>query len=151
MWTIIIALGIGIILSIFVFDEDYILTIIISGIAGTIVAFALPAKTEVITDTYKLNNNNNECYHIYKEDGLLSSDLKCAFYYEFNGSYRIMEQNINNISFKNILVGDPKVKMSWKKSVNANIAFINYFAIDIDYMYCVIYVPESFKGKNGWK
>jgi hypothetical protein len=149
MWTIIIALGIGIILSIFVFDEDYILTIIISGIVGTIVAFALPAKTEVISHTFELNDNVDKCYHIYKEDGFFSSDLKCAFFYEFyNGSFRIMEQKIDDVSFRYTLTGAPR--MAVHKRINSEDSFINYFAIDNEYRFCIIYLSESFKGYNIW-
>jgi hypothetical protein len=149
MWTIIIALGIGVILSIFVFDEDFISTTIISGVVGTIVAFALPAKTEVISFNFELNDNVDKCYHIYKEDGLFSSDLKCAFFYEdYNGSFRIMEQKIDDVSFRYTLTGAPRMVVS--KRINSEDSFINYFAIDNEYRFCVIYVPESFKANNIW-
>jgi hypothetical protein len=147
MWTIIIALGIGVVVGIFA--EEFLGSIFLFGIVGIIVAFALPAKTEVISFNFELNENVNEFYHIYKEDGIFSSDLKCAIFYDdYNGSFRIMEQKIDDVSFKYTLTGAPRMVVS--KRINAEDAFINYFAIDNEYRFCVIYVPESYKGNNIW-
>jgi hypothetical protein len=147
MWTIIIALGIGVVVGIFA--EEFLGSIFLFGIVGIIVAFALPAKTEVISFNFELNENVNEFYHIYKEDGIFSSDLKCAIFYDdYNGSFRIMEQKIDDVSFKYTLTGAPRMVVS--KRINSEDSFINNFAIDNEYRFCVIYLPESYKGNNIW-
>ena len=103
MWTIIIITAIALFIAIYqeynsyYSDfEDYILVsipaILIGGIIGTAVAFALPAKTEIVKTTYNLEalqDNNSVKGSFFLGSGQIDGKMKYVFYYERDGFYKL--------------------------------------------------------------
>jgi hypothetical protein len=155
MWTIIIITAIALFIAIYqeynsyYSDfEDYILVsipaILIGGIIGTAVAFALPAKTEIVKTTYNLEalqDNNSVKGSFFLGSGQIEGKMKYVFYYENEGYYKLEQADYNEVKVK---YSDEKPKAERFNRKNVKDAFINNFAIDCNYYQeYIIYVPKG--------
>ncbi|MDD3773109.1 MAG: hypothetical protein PHC38_10710 [Weeksellaceae bacterium] len=155
MWTIIVITAIALFIAIYqeynsyYSDfEDYILVsipaILIGGIIGTAVAFALPAKTEIVKTTYNLEalqDNNSVKGSFFLGSGQIEGKMKYVFYYENEGYYKLEQADYNEVKVK---YSDEKPKAERFKRKNVKDAFINNFAIDFNcYQEYIIYVPKG--------
>ena len=155
MWTIIIITAIALFIAIYqeynsyYSDfEDYILvsilTILIGGIIGTAVAFALPAKTEIVKTTYNLEalqDNNSVKGSFFLGSGQIEGKMKYVFYYENEGYYKLEQADYSEVKVK---YSDEKPKAERFNRKNVKDAFINNFAIDCNcYQEYIIYVPKG--------
>ena len=155
MWTIIIITAIALFIAIYqeyssyYSDfEDYILVsifaILIGGIIGTSVAFALPAKTEIVKTTYNLEalqDNNSVKGSFFLGSGQIDGKMKYVFYYERDGFYKLEQADYEEVKIK---YSDEKPKAERFNRKNVKDAFINNFAIDCNcYQEYIIYVPKG--------
>lgn len=155
MWTIIIITAIALFIAIYqeynsyYSDfEDYILVsipaILIGGIIGTAVAFALPAKTEIVKTTYNLEalqDNNSVKGSFFLGSGQIEGKMKYVFYYENEGYYKLEQADYSEVKVK---YSDEKPKAERFNRKNVKDAFINNFAIDCNcYQEYIIYVPKG--------
>lgn len=155
MWTIIIITAIALFIAIYqeynsyYSDfEDYILVsipaILIGGIIGTAVAFALPAKTEIVKTTYNLEalqDNNSVKGSFFLGSGQIDGKMKYVFYYERDGFYKLEQADYEEVKVK---YSDEKPKAERFNRKNVKDAFINNFAIDCNcYQEYIIYVPKG--------
>ena len=157
MITIIICGIIGLIIAIVsIFDGfDYIEDIImyflfgiigalIGGLIGFGIAFALPAKTEIVKTTYNLEalqDNNSVKGSFFLGSGQIEGKMKYVFYYENNGYYKLEQADYNEVKVK---YSDEKPKAERFNRKNVKDAFINNFAIDFNcYQEYIIYVPKG--------
>ena len=155
MWTIIIITAIALFIAIYqeynsyYSDfEDYIVVsipaILIGGIIGTAVAFALLAKTEIVKTTYNLEalqDNNSVKGSFYLGSGQIDGKMKYVFYYENDGYYKLEQADYNEVKVK---YSDEKPKAERFNRKYIKDAFINNFAIDCNcYQEYIIYVPKG--------
>lgn len=155
MWTIIIITAIALFIAIYqeynsyYSDfEDYILVsitaILIGVIIGTAVAFALPAKTEIVKTTYNLEalqDNNSVKGSFFLGSGQIDGKMKYVFYYENEGYYKLEQADYNKVKVK---YSDENPKAERFNRKNVKDAFINNFAIDYNcYQEYIIYVPKG--------
>lgn len=155
MWTIIIITAIALFIAIYqeynsyYSDfEDYISVsipaILIGGIIGTAVAFALPAKTEIVKTTYNLEalqDNNSVKGSFFLGSGQIEGKMKYVFYYEKDGYYKLEQADYSEVKVK---CSDEKPKAERFNRKNVKDAFINNFAIDCNcYQEYIIYVPKG--------
>jgi hypothetical protein len=155
MWTIIIITAIALFIAIYqeynsyYSDfEDYILVsipaILIGGIIGTAIAFALPAKTEIVKTTYNLEalqDNNSVKGSFFLGSGQIDGKMKYVFYYENDGYYKLEQADYKEVKVKH---SDEKPKAERFNRKNVKDAFINNFAIDCNcYQEYIIYVPKG--------
>ena len=155
MWTIIIITAIVLFIAIYqevnsyYSDfEDYVLVsieaILIGGIIGTAVAFALPAKTEIVKTNYNLEalqDNNSVKGSFFLGSGQIEGKMKYVFYYENDGYYKLEQADYNEVKVK---YSDEKPKAERFNRKNVKDAFINNFAIDCNcYQEYIIYVPKG--------
>ena len=155
MWTIIIITAIALFIAIYheynsyYSDfEDYILVsitaILIGGIIGTAIAFALPAKTEIVKTTYNLEalqDNNSVKGSFFLGSGQIDGKMKYVFYYENDGYYKLEQADYEEVKVK---YSDEKPKAERFNRKNVKDAFINNFAIDCNcYQEYIIYVPKG--------
>ena len=155
MWTIIFITAIALFIAIYQEYnsyysgfENYILVsipaILIGGIIGTFVAFALPAKTEIVTTTYNLEaleDNNSVKGSFFLGSGQIEGKMKYVFYYERDGFYKLEQANYEEVKVK---YSDEKPKAKRFNRKNVKDAFINNFAIDCNcYQEYIIYVPKG--------
>lgn len=156
MWTIIIITVIAIFIACF-FEykegyysdfEDYLLisfpALLIGAIIGTAVAFALPAKTEIVKTTYNLEalqDNNSVKGSFFLGSGQIEGKMKYVFYYERDGFYKLEQADYEEVKVK---YSDEKPKAERFNRKNVKDAFINNFAIDCNcYQEYIIYVPKG--------
>ena len=155
MWTIIIITAIALFIAIYQeynsyysYFEDYILVsisaILIGGIIGTAMAFALPAKTEIVKTTYNLEalqDNNSVKGSFFLGSGQIEGRMKYVFYYENEGYYKLKQADYSEV---NVKYSDEKPKAERFNRKNVKDAFINNFAIDCNYdQEYIIYVPKG--------
>ena len=155
MWTIIIITAIALFIAIYheynsyYSDfEDYILVsitaILIGGIIGTAIAFALPAKTEIVKTTYNLEalqDNNSVKGSFFLGSGQIDGKMKYVFYYKNDGYYKLEQADYEEVKVK---YSDEKPKAERFNRKNVKDAFINNFAIDCNcYQEYIIYVPKG--------
>ena len=155
MWTIIIITAIALFIAIYqeynsyYSDfEDYILVsilaILIGGIIGTSVAFALPAKTEIVKTNYNLEalqDNNSVKGSFFLGSGQIDGKMKYVFYYENEGYYKLEQADYSEVKVK---YSDEKPKAERFNRKNVKDAFMNNFAIDCNcYQEYIIYVPKG--------
>lgn len=156
MWTIIIITAIALFIAIYQEYnscyypdfEDYISVsipaILIGGFIGTAVAFALPAKTEIVKTTYNLEalqDNNSVKGSFFLGSGQIDGKMKYVFYYENDGYYKLEQADYNEVKVK---YSDEKPKADRLNRKNVKDAFINNFAIDCNcYQEYIIYVPKG--------
>ena len=155
MWTIIIITAIAIIIACFreynsgyVDFEDYLLVpipaLFIGAIIGTVVAFALPAKTEIVKTTYNLEalqDNNSVKGSFFLGSGQIEGKMKYIFYYKMDGFYKLEQADYEEVKVK---YSDEKPKAERFNRKNVKDAFINNFAIDCNrYQEYIIYVPKG--------
>lgn len=160
MWTIIIITAITLFIAIYqeynsyYSDfEDYILVsipaIIIGGFIGTAIAFALPAKTEIVKTTYNLEalqDNNSVKGSFFLGSGQIEGKMKYVFYYERDGFYKLEQADYEEVKVK---YSDEKPKAERFNRKNVKDAFINNFAIDCNcYQEYIIYVPKGTINQN---
>ena len=157
MITIIICGIIGLIIAIVsIFDGfDYIEDIImyflfgilgalLGGLIGLVIAFALPAKTEIVKTTYNLEalqDNNSVKGSFFLGSGQIEGKMKYVFYYENEGYYKLEQADYSEVKVK---YSDEKPKAERFNRKNVKDAFINNFAIDCNcYQEYIIYVPKG--------
>jgi len=157
MITILICGIIGLIIAIvlnfdgFDYIEDIILYFIIGmfgallgGLIGLLIAFALPAKTEIVKTTYNLEalqDNNSVKGSFFLGSGQIEGKMKYVFYYENDGYYKLEQADYNEVKVK---YSDEKPKAERFNRKNVKDAFINNFAIDCNsYQEYIIYVPKG--------
>mgnify|MGYP003610993582 CR=1 FL=1 len=157
MITIIICGIIGLIIAIVsIFDGfDYIEDIImyflfgiigalIGGLIGFGIAFALPAKTEIVKTTYNLEalqDNNSVNGSFFLGTGQIEGEMKYVFYYEKDGYYKLEQVDYNEVKVK---YSNEKPKAERFRQKNVKDAFINNFAIGGNYYQeYIIYVPKG--------
>ena len=156
MWTIIIITAIAIFIA--CFNEykhgfysdgfDYfmmvILGLLIGGVIGTAIAFALPVKTEIVKTTYNLEalqDNNSVKGSFFLGSGQIEGKMKYVFYYERDGFYKMEQADYEEVKVK---YSDEKPKAERFNRKNVKDAFINNFAIDCNsYQEYIIYVPKG--------
>jgi hypothetical protein len=155
MWTIIIITAIAIFIACFLeYNEgyadfgDYLLvsfsSLLIGAIIGTAIAFALPAKTEIVKTTYNLEalqDNNSVKGSFFLGSGQIEGKMKYVFYYERDGFYKLEQADYEEVKVK---YSDEKPKAERFNRKNVKDAFINNFAIDCNcYQEYIIYVPKG--------
>lgn len=156
MWTIIIITAIAIFIACFneykhgfysnAFDYFIMsfLGLLIGGLIGTIVAFCLPAKTEIVKTTYNLEalqDNNSVKGSFFLGSGQIKGKMKYVFYYENDGYCKLEQADYNKVKVK---YSDAKPKAERFNQKNVKDAFINNFAIDFNcYQEYIIYVPKG--------
>jgi len=157
MITIIIFGIIGLIIAIVsIFDGfDYIediityfftgiLGAIFGGLIGLVIAFALPAKTEIVKTTYNLEalqDNNSVTGSFFLGSGQIEGKMKYVFYYERDGFYKLEQADYEEVKVK---YSNEKPKAERFNRKNVKDAFINNFAIDCNcYQEYIIYVPKG--------
>lgn len=156
MWTIIIITAIAIFIACFneykhVFYSDgfdyfmmVFLGLLIGGVIGTAIAFALPAKTEIVKTTYNLEalqDNNSVKGSFFLGSGQIEGKMKYVFYYERDGFYKLEQADYEEVKVK---YSDEKPKAERFNRKNVKDAFINNFAIDCNcYQEYIIYVPKG--------
>ena len=116
----------------------------IGGLIGLAIAFALPAKTEIVKTTYNLEalqDNNSVKGSFFLGSGHIDGKMKYVFYYEKDGFYELEQVDYNEVKIK---YSDEKPKAERFNRKNVKDAFINNFAIDCN---CeqkyIIYVPKG--------
>lgn len=156
MWTIIIITAIAIFIACFIEYKygfysdgfDYFMMIflglLIGGVIGTAIAFALPAKTEIVKITYNLEalqGNNSVKGSFFLGSGQIEGKIKYVFYYERDGFYKLEQADYEEVIVK---YSDEKPKAERFNRKNVKDAFINNFAIDCNcYQEYIIYVPKG--------
>ena len=155
MWTIIIITVITIIIACVMQYNDYysdfedcllisIPALFIGAIIGTAIAFALPAKTEIVKTTYNLEalqDNNSIKGSFFLGSGQIDGKMKYVFYYERDGFYKLEQADYEEVKVK---YSDEKPKAERFNRKNVKDAFINNFAIDCNYYQeYIIYVPKG--------
>lgn len=155
MWTIIIITAIALFIAIYkeynLYYSDFegyifvsILAILIGVIIGTAVAFALPAKTEIVKTNYNLEalqDNNSVKGSSFLGRGQIEGKMKYVFYYERDGFYKLEQADYEEVKVK---YSDEKPKAEKFNRKNVKDAFINNFAIDCNcYQEYIIYVPKG--------
>ena len=155
MWTIIIITVIAIFIACLMeYSEgcadfvDYLLVSIqalfIGAMLGAFIAFALPAKTEIVKTTYNLEalqDNNSIKGSFFLGSGQIDGKMKYVFYYEKDGYYKLEQADYNKVKVK---YSDEKPKAELFNRKNVKDAFINNFAIDFNYYQeYIIYVPKG--------
>jgi len=155
MWTIIIITAIALFIAIYqeynLYYSDFenyilvsILAILIGGIIGTAVAFALPAKTEIVKTNYNLEalqDNNSVKGSFFLGSGQIDGKMKYVFYYERDGFYKLEQADYEEVKVK---YSEEKPKAERFNRKNVKDAFINNFAIDCNcYQEYIIYVPKG--------
>lgn len=156
MWTIIIITAIAIFIACFneykhVFYSDgfdyfmmVFLGLLIGGVIGTAIAFALPAKTEIVKTTYNLEalqDNNSVKGSFFLGSRQIEGKMKYVFYYERDGFYKLEQADYEEVKVK---YSDEKPKAERFNRKNVKDAFINNFAIDCNcYQEYIIYVPKG--------
>lgn len=156
MWTTIIITAIAIFIA--CFNEykhgfysdgfDYFIMVfsglLIGGVIGTAIAFALPAKTEIVKTTYNLEalqDNNSVKGSFFLGSGQIEGKMKYVFYYERDGFYKLEQADYEEVKVK---YSDEKPKAERFNRKNVKDAFINNFAIDCNcYQEYIIYVPKG--------
>ena len=155
MWTIIIITVIAIFIACFMeYNEGYaafgdyfivsFLALFIGATLGTVIAFALPAKTEIVKTTYNLEalqDNNSVKGSFFLGSGQIEGKMKYVFYYERDGFYKLEQADYEEVKVK---YSDEKPKAERFNRKNVKDAFINNFAIDCNcYQEYIIYVPKG--------
>lgn len=156
MWTIIIITAIAIFIACFIEYKygfysdgfDYFMMVflglLIGGVIGTAIAFALPAKTEIVKITYNLEalqGNNSVKGSFFLGSGQIEGKIKYVFYYERDGFYKLEQADYEEVIVK---YSDEKPKAERFNRKNVKDAFINNFAIDCNcYQEYIIYVPKG--------
>lgn len=155
MWTIIIITVIAIFIACFLeYKEGYadfgnyllisFQSLSIGVIIGTAIAFALPAKTEIVKTSYNLEalqDNNSVKGSFFLGSGQIEGKMKYVFYYERDGFYKLEQADYKEVKVK---YSDEKPKAERFNRKNVKDAFINNFAIDRNcYQEYIIYVPKG--------
>jgi hypothetical protein len=155
MWTIIIITVITIFIAClmeynegYADFEDYLIVsfpaLFIGAILGAVIAFTLPAKTEIVKTTYNLEalqDNNSVKGSFFLGSGQIEGKMKYVFYYENEGYYKLEQVDYNEVKVK---YSDEKPKAELFNRKNVKDAFINNFAIDCNcYQEYIIYVPKG--------
>jgi len=155
MWTIIIITVIAIFIACLMeYNEgyadfgDYLIVsfqaLFIGAILGAVIAFTLPAKTEIVKTTYNLEalqDNNSVKGSFFLGSGQIEGKMKYVFYYENEGYYKLEQADYNEVKVK---YSDEKPKAELFNRKNVKDAFINNFAIDCNcYQEYIIYVPKG--------
>jgi len=127
-----------------------LMTIVIVSLGlfiGGLVAWALPAKTKPITDTYKIVNlqdNSATQGQFFLGSGYIDGTIKYAFYYKTDNEegYKLKVINSSNV----IIKYSDTVKCLRHRQVKED-SFINWFAFDdlSDELYMTfeIYIPKN--------
>lgn len=157
MWTIIIITAIALFIAIYSESQSHfsdfgnyiavsLLAIIIGGIIGVGVAFALPAKTEIVKTTYNLQalqDNNSLKGAFFLGSSQINGEMKYVFYYEKDGYYKLGQADYSEVSIK---YSDEKPKADRFKEEIVDDAFVNNFALDCScdcHQEYIIYVPKG--------
>ena len=155
MWTIIIITVIAIFIAClmeynegYADFEDYLIVsfpaLFIGAILGAVIAFALPAKTEIVKTTYNLEalqDNNSVKGSFFLGSGQIEGKMKYVFYYKNEGYYKLEQADYSEVKVK---YSDEKPKAERFNRKNVKDAFINNFAIDCNcYQEYIIYVPKG--------
>jgi hypothetical protein len=156
MWTIIIITVVAIFIACFAeyrrgLDSDFldyvsnsILGFLIGGAIGVLIAFTLPAKTEIVKTTYNLESlqdNNSVKGSFFLGSGQIEGKMKYVFYYETGGYYKLEQVDYNKVKIK---YSDEKPKAERVNRKNVKGAFINNFAIDCNCLdEYIISVPKG--------
>jgi hypothetical protein len=155
MWTIIIITAIAIFIACLMEYNKYyadfgdylivsFLALFIGAILGTVIAFALPAKTEIVKTTYNLEalqDNNSVKGSFFLVSRQIEGKMKYVFYYENDGYYKLEQADYNEVKVK---YSDEKPKVERFNRKNVKDAFINKFAIDCNcYQEYIIYLPKE--------
>ena len=130
---------------------DFILSLLTSilmalggGLLGFVIASFMPMKTEIIKTTYNLEclqDNGATKGKFYLGSGQIDGSMKYVFYYEENGFYQLHQVDYYKAKIK---YSDENAKAEKYDEVPCKKAFINYFAIDVDFQqYYIIYVPKG--------
>lgn len=119
-----------------------LVSIALGAIFGLLVAFLLPAKMEPKIDTYKivtLQDNNLISGQFFLGSGTIEGKMKYVFYYEEkDNEFRMMQIDYDDASIKYSDI--PKVEAHGETPTKA---FINKFAVDMEDIKYIIYVPEG--------
>ena len=112
---------------------------------GLMIAFALPAKMEVIDTQWNiesLQDGNSVNGNFLLGCGSVNGKMKYSFYYQYNDGYKMQQLDIDDVvvkySDKTPVVIEHKTTM-----VDPKKAFINYFAIDDNSKTYDIYIPKG--------
>ncbi len=117
---------------------------IFGGLIGLLIALALPAQTEIVKTTYKLEalqDNNSVKGSFFLGSGQIEGKMKYVFYYENDGYYKLEQADYEEVKVK---YSDEKPKVERFNRNYVKDALINHFAIDLNsYQEYIIYVPEG--------
>lgn len=156
MITFIIGLVIGAVIGILLFInslDDFISYIIcigftisislLGGLIGILIAFALPAETEMTcvetSQIVNLQDNNSVEGNFFLGTGYIEGEMKYVFYYQIDSTSFKMKQ----VSFYNAIIkysDIPKVEKYINKPTDSK---INLFALDNEINNYIIYVPKG--------
>lgn len=152
MYTIILCIVISLFVNLFIIKHSKgfelffttSLLVVITGIVGVWLMFALPMDLTVCNSEQKiitLQDNNSIKGSFYLGTGNIDGKMKYVYYYEFNGMY-VMEQLDYNLVKVRFVQTAPRVLKFTKCATDS---WINNFAYDFDVNVSsyIIEVPEG--------